>query len=384
MIKVAMIVRATFYTVPGGDTVQVLQTAAHLPAHHMKADIRLTSEKINYEDYDLLHFFNITRPADMLYHIRKSCKPYLVSTIFIDYSEYDKYHRRGFAGLLFRFLSTDGIEYLKTISRWMGGKDRLVSLAYAWKGQRKAVVEVLQRAALLLPNSISEYRRLSGQYSFHTDHLVVPNGVNSSLFRFNPAVEKDPLLVLCVARIEGIKNQVNLIRALSNTRFKLVIIGAAAPNQPSYYQACRSLAGQNISFIEQLPQAELVKYYQKATVHVLPSWFETTGLSSLEAAVMGCNIVITDKGDTREYFGNDAAYCDPASSESIYCAVEKAAALPCNAVLRKKIQARYSWEKATIRTAKAYQLITHIQTGQYGIKNRNTRHQGRTKPLRRI
>jgi len=38
---------------------------------------------------------------------------------------------------------------------------------------------------------------------------------------------------------------------------------------------------------------------------VLPSWFETTGLSSIEAGVMGCNIVITDKV-MQEYFSHHA------------------------------------------------------------------------------
>ena len=39
------------------------------------ADIKLTNEKIDYSKYDLLHFFNITRPADILYHLEKSSLP---------------------------------------------------------------------------------------------------------------------------------------------------------------------------------------------------------------------------------------------------------------------------------------------------------------------
>jgi glycosyltransferase involved in cell wall biosynthesis len=360
MIKVAMIVRTTFYVSKGGDTIQVLQTAAHLAGYNIGVDIKLTNEKIEYGQYDLLHFFNITRPADILYHIRKAGKPFFVSTILIDYSEYDKYHRKGFAGMLFRCLNADGIEYLKTVSRWVLGKDKLMSLEYLWKGQRRTILEIMKQAALLLPNSHSEYRRLIQHYNCHTDHVVVPNGVNTALFSFNKTIEKDPRLVLCVARVEGIKNQVNLIRALKNTHFNLVIIGTVALNQTAYYHTCREMATGNIRFIEHLPQEELVQYYQKAKVHVLPSWFETTGLSSLEAAVMGCNIVITDKGDTREYFGNDAIYCDPGSPESILSTVEKAAALPYNGSLQQKILLKYSWEQATIRTIEAYKKVINI------------------------
>ena len=360
MIRVAMIVRTTIYSVRGGDTIQVLQTAAHLASHNVSVDIKPASEKIDYKQYDLLHFFNITRPADMLYHINKSGKPFVVSTILIDYSEYDRHYRKGFSGKLFCYLSSDGIEYLKTMSRWFFGKDKLITLAYAWKGQRRSIIEIFKKATLLLPNSHSEYRRLVQQYNCNTDYIVVPNGTDPGLFAFDEAVKKDLQLVLCVARIEGIKNQFNLIRALNDTKFTLLIIGTAAPNQHSYYQACRKIASGNIRFIEHLPQEELVSYYQKAKVHVLPSWFETTGLSSLEAAVMGCNIVITDKGDTTEYFGTDAIYCDPLFPENIYIAVEKAAALPSNKSLQEKILTHYTWEQATIQTMEAYKRIKNI------------------------
>lgn len=355
MIRVLMIVRSTFYTDKGGDSVQVLQTAAGLRKKGVFADIKLTGEQLAYDQYDLLHFFNITRPADILCHVHRSGKPFVVSTIHLDYSEYDKYHRKGLTGAVLNLFGADGIEYIKTISRWVMGKDKLVTISYAWKGQRVCINEVLNKASLLLPNSESEFRRLKERYTFKTGHLVVPNGIDPALFVNNRTRPRDARLVLCVGRIEGRKNQLNLVHALRNTKYKLIIIGAAAPNQHAYYRACRELATPNIQFIEFLSQEELVKYYQEAAIHILPSWFETTGLSSLEAAAMGSNIVVTDKGDTREYFGDDAVYCDPASTESIYQAVEKAATLPHNETLGKKIYEHYTWEQATIRTIEAYE-----------------------------
>ena len=115
-------------------------------------------------------------------------------------------------------------------------------------------------------------------------------------------------------------------------------------------------------FIEHLPQAGLIKYYRQAKVHALPSWFETTGLSSLEAAAMGCNVVISDKGDTKEYFEEKAFYCDPRSPESIYDAVEKASGHPYNDLLRKKIIASYTWQQAAIQTLIAYKQVLEYGT----------------------
>jgi len=357
MTRVAMIVRSTLFSSKGGDTIQVLHTARLLRQLGILVDIRLTNETIHYNQYKLLHFFNLTRPADILHHIGKAGLPFVVSTILIDYSEYDKYHRKGLPGLIFRYLPAGAIEYLKVMSRWLKGNDKMMSLTYALKGQHKSIMEILNKTGLLLPNSASEYKRLNRLYSFQKDYIIVPNAVDGNLFRFEKNIKKDPKLVLCVARIEGIKNQLNLIRALNNTGFNLMIIGASAPNQGSYYQACRAEAAGNIQFIEEMPQEDLVAYYQKAKVHVLPSWFETTGLSSLESASMGCNIVITDKGDTKEYFGNHAQYCSPGSPESIYAAVEKASLLPRDEMLQLKIANEYTWQKASLRTAEGYYKI---------------------------
>jgi glycosyltransferase involved in cell wall biosynthesis len=354
-MKIAFITRSTLYTVPGGDTVQVQQTARELDKMGVDTEILLSNQKISYDNYDLLHFFNLIRPADILYHSKKANKPFVVSTILVNYSEYDQNHRKG-VGSLFSYLPGDSIEYLKTIARWVLGRDHLASLDYTWKGQRKSIIEILRNAEMILPNSESEYRRVQQNYSSKVKYMVVPNGINPNLFKSDPEIEKDEQLVLCVARIEGIKNQLNLIRALNNTRFRLLIIGAFAPNQAGYYQQCRDIAAPNISFIDRIPQDELVAYYLKAKVHVLPSWFETTGLSSIEAAVMGCNIVITDKGDTREYFENDAFYCDPANPATILDAVDKASSSPVNENLQQKILKQYTWKQAAIQTLKAYHL----------------------------
>jgi len=355
MMKVAFITRSTSYTIPGGDMVQVEETARQLTDMGVETNIFLSNQVIAYDEYDLLHFFNIIRPADILYHCKKAKKPFVVSTILCSYSEYDKHHRKGM-GVLFTWLPGDTIEYLKTIARWLLGRDHLASLEYLWKGQRKSIIEILRRTALILPNSESEYRRVMQNYLCKVKYMVVPNGINPGLFKYDTAIKKDDHLVICVARIEGRKNHINLIKALNNTPFRLLIIGAHAPNQADYYNECRGIAADNISFLDRISMDELITHYQRAKVHILPSWFETTGLSSIEAAAMGCNIVITDKGDTREYFGDDAFYCDPSQPRSILAAVEKASSASFNEKFRQKILKQYTWKQAAIQTLKAYQL----------------------------
>jgi glycosyltransferase involved in cell wall biosynthesis len=352
-MKIVFIVRSTLFTAKGGDTIQVEETATNLRNSGVEVEIKKASEKINYAAYDLLHFFNIIRPADILMHINRSGKPFVVSTILVNYALYDKHHRHGLTGRLFSIISASGIEYAKVLYRFLTGRDKLVSISYLWKGQKGSIVEILKKTKAVLVQAEEEYNDLVKLYGARPDYYIIRNGVNAGLFQYSKTIVREKNMVLCVARIEGIKNQYNLIKALNNTAYKLVLIGDAAPNQKGYYKKCREIAADNISFINYLPQQQLADYYAAAKVHVLPSWFEVCGLSSLEAAAMGCRIVITDNGYARSYFKDDAFYCDPAKPESILQAVDMAMTVDDDG-LQKTIFQNYSWQKTAADTLAVY------------------------------
>lgn len=360
MIRTAIIARSTLFTVRGGDTIQVVNTAHHLRELGVEAEIVTCGEEIDDRQYDILHFFNLIRPADILRYARRTRLPYVVSPVWIDYAEYDQVYRSGVSGAILKAVPRHTVEYAKTIGRWLTGRDRLHSKRFLWKGQRGSIAEILQRASMLLPNSHSEFNRLSASFLHTVPYVKVNNGADEELFGYAGNWQRDPDMVVCAARIEGIKNQLNLIRALNGTRFNLYIIGSPTPNQPGYYRACRQLAGPNVFFTGPLSQSELSDYYQRATVHALPSWFETTGLSSLEAAAMGCRPVITRKGDAEEYFADAAWYCDPSDPASIRDAVERAAASPCNEVFRQHVQKEFTWRKAAEQTSEAYRKVLSV------------------------
>ncbi|HET7003272.1 MAG TPA: glycosyltransferase family 4 protein, partial [Puia sp.] len=281
--------------------------------------------------------------------------PFVVSTIFVDYSEYEKKARQGPSAFLFRFLSPDLIEYLKALARFMANGVRIKSGYFLLNGQKKSIQKIVRVSQMLLPNSNSEYNRLSHAYNIQKKYRVIPNGIDKTLFTPGKVeIPRDERLILCVARIEGRKNQLNLIRAIIHTPYRLILIGAVATNQIDYYEQCKKAAGPNIEFINFLEQELLLDYYRKAKVHVLPSWFETTGLSTLEAAAMGCNIVITRKGDAYEYFENDAYYCDPESPDSILQAINQAAGNDVPDGLSSKVLNQFTWEIAAKKTKEAY------------------------------
>ena len=357
-MKVAMIARSSLFEVYGGDTVQVMNTAKYLKKKGVTVQIFRSNESIEYEEYDLLHFFNIIRPADILGHINKCSVPFVVSTIYVDYREGDQISRKGLMSLLSRLLGPFRMEYVKAIARMLVNGERIQSLEYLWRGQKSSICKLMCKAEMLLPNSNSEIARLEKDLGHQTDsYAVVPNGIDHEMFTPSSA-NRESNKVLCAARIENNKNQLNLIRALNNTDFELTLVGKAAPNQMAYFDQCKTEAASNVHFYGYVDSVEGMKeLYQQHKVHVLPSWAETTGLSSLEAAMMGCSLVITDKGDTAEYFKEDAFYCNPAESDSISQAVVQAAQAPLNKAFQSRISENYTWEKAAKETLTAYKKV---------------------------
>jgi len=350
-----MISRATLYSSPGGDTVQVIETANYLRKLNVEVDILIDDVESTYEKYDLLHFFNVIRPADILYHVRKSRKPYVLSTIFVDYTEIDRQMGGKLRRMVSKYLGSDFSEYLKTIARAILNGEKIKDWRYLVWGHRNSVRKIIKESKLLLPNSKSEYDRLFKKYHEPKTYLVVPNAVDLS--KFDLPCSEDRFGVLCVARIEPLKNQLRLIQAINRTKYKLIIVGKPSPNHMQYYLKCRQEARENVTFLDHVPQSELHNIYSKAKVHVLASWFETTGLSSLEAAICGCNIVITDRGDTSEYFGKYAYYCEPDDVSSIVRAIDKAHQTPVNTSFQDMIRMKYTWSNTASVTFQAYRQV---------------------------
>lgn len=356
-MRVAFIARATLYSVPGGDTRQMDMTAAKLRELGVEADICTADKPVDYTRYDLLHFFNIIRPADIMKHVEASGKPFVISPIFVEYGSINEKGKGTVARMMSSMLSADTMSYIKTVARRVLNGEKIASNKYLLLGHRRSVTYIAKKAACFLPNSESEMKRFTKAYGKQYRYHVVPNGVDTTRMKDVTPNEEYRNAVICVARFEPLKNQLSLIRALNNTAYSVFLHGQSAPNHAAYYQQCMNEAGPNIKIRPFLKGDELYAVYAAAKVHVLPSYFETTGLVSLEAGMMGCNIVVTDKGDQPEYFKNDAVYCNPDDVPSIKTAVDEAFNKPYNPAFRERILKDYTWECAAEETLKAYRQV---------------------------
>ncbi len=162
-----------------------------------------------------------------------------------------------------------------------------------------------------------------------------------------------------VARIESKKNQLAVIEALWDDPVDLVFVGSVSPYfAPDYAERCRQAAAgrENASgargmaarthFLGWLPRAELPLVYAAAAAHILPSWNELPGLSSLEAGACGTQVISTQYSAIREMLGPDAWTVDPYDPRSIRDVTRAALASPRPKGLRERLLAEFDWCEA--------------------------------------
>lgn len=353
-MKVLFLARSTLYSQPGGDTLQMQQTAAYLQQLGIEVDIRLRGQKAKPRDYDVVHFFNLFRPADLLPYLRKT-KALVISTIYVNYGEYDGKYRGRQWSRAYSLLGKFGVEYLKTCLRWLKGKEKFPGWFYLLRGQKASVNKILNRADFCITASHQEARAIVKD--FDDFNLKKYSKINLGCEHFE--VKQNTLFprkgVACAARIEGIKNQYRLISAMKDSETELHLFGNLAANQKSYGVACSREAGRNVKFHGHVPPEKLAEILPQFKAHAMPSFYETTGLSTIEALKAGCQVVITRRGGQEEIFEDHAFFCNPTSVHSIRKAIQKA--LASEEDHRKWAEESFSWEKAAKEISDIYRAV---------------------------
>lgn len=365
-MKVLMQIRSNAFELSGGDTIQMLKTKEALEKLGIEVDISL-SLRPDVSGYDVIHLFNLTRVQEtyvQLKNAKAAHKPVVLSTIYWPVSDFEKNAARGLRGFLGRHLSVDSMERLKAIGKYIlrGEKNEgaryLIMHSYS-RMQR----EILEDCDLFLPNSSTEMDEIAKHLGFRSsDYIVVPNAVDTesiekALIAEDDRYKKYKDWLVCIGRIDIRKNQMNLLDALVDSDYHLIVVGKKSPGHQDYANEVikRIEANPNMEYIEQISNHEIYQLCKQCKVSVLPSWFETPGLVSLEAAAMGCNVVVSPKGTTRDYFGDYAFYCDVTDPLSIRKCIDDAYASNCSTELREKVLHNYTWDMAAKKTLEGYE-----------------------------
>jgi glycosyltransferase involved in cell wall biosynthesis len=356
-MRVLWPVRSNLETHPGGDTTQILQTKAAL--ERLGVTVELTGERgWDPGGFDVVHLFHLDRLWEHLAAcrwLRAARVPAVLSTIYWPADEFDRGGRAGVQGLLARSFGSERYQTLRLLQRC--GLAGLRTWDRRLLSFRRAARFLLNTVTVILPNSVAEREMIEQRFGVRRSAVIVPNAADVSAFApmpHQPACRRSG--VLCVGRIEPRKNQLALIEALRGSRIPLTLVGQAGRFSQRYAERCRRVAGPDVRLVGQRPRGELRGFYCAARVHACVSWYETPGLASLEAALCGCNLVVTPGGCTREYFGDAARYCEPDDPRSIRAAVEAALTAEPDPDLAVRVARDFNWDAAARSTLLGYEL----------------------------
>lgn len=176
---------------------------------------------------------------------------------------------------------------------------------------------------------------------------------------YDSSIPKEPFCMFAGTMTQPRKNVPSLILAAKKYGFKLVLVGNKGNAQSE--KKLRTLIGEspNIELKGFVSDEELISLYNRAKVFALPSLNEGVGLVALEAAIHGCNIVITKLGGPKEYYDEGTVQLvDPYNIDNIGQAILKAMNdNKTQPILREQLISKYNVSKCTDILIQSYQNI---------------------------
>ncbi len=153
------------------------------------------------------------------------------------------------------------------------------------------------------------------------------------------------------------KNVVRLIEAAKRYNFKLVLAGNKGSIEE--FKPLKNAIGKssNIEVLGYISDEEMINLYKTAKVFALPSISEGVGLVGIDAAALGCDVVLTNIGAPKEYYNDMAYLVNPFSIDSIGQAVTNALVSTQQPELSKHIIANYSLNTTIDKLINAYQSL---------------------------
>lgn len=172
--------------------------------------------------------------------------------------------------------------------------------------QNYALRQLKQDIKLFFARTEYEADYLRQGYGISEDKIaIVPLSYRE--INYNPSIEKEPFCLFTGTMTQPRKNVPRLIEAARKYGFNLKLVGNKGNAESE--AKLRSLIGDanNIEILGFVSDKELNSLYNRAKVFALPSINEGVGLAALEAAICGCNIVITKLGGPKEYYEEGCA-----------------------------------------------------------------------------
>jgi alpha-1,3-rhamnosyl/mannosyltransferase len=220
--------------------------------------------------------------------------------------------------------------------------------------------------------SNSSRRDLIQQLELPSDRITaIPPGIDSS--RFHPVSPAQTgagrPYVMSVAGSDPTKNIANLVRAFAAVPerlrriYDLILVGDVSKRE----EVCAAIEREGIASQTRLagivPDEELIRLYQGATVFVFPTLYEGFGLPVLEAMACGCPVICSNTSSLPEVAGDAAVLVDPRNVEHIAAQLAHMLDSPLvRADMRERGRARaldFPWERTAKETIDVYRHVVN-------------------------
>ena len=349
-MKILMWSRVDLFDIAGGDLIQMETTAAELRKLGVEVDIS-TDVNADLSDYDIVHVFQMDWAPEAYFYAKKARavkKPLVLSPIHHSVKEvtrFDNEYGMGFrklTALLFR--DQHQRDTMKNIYRSLSDRRKLKpTLLSIFLGLKNMHKKTLQMSDVVLVQTEAETHDLKETYGVDIKWVKVPNGVGEQFTRqqeFENTLGVEDYIV-CVGRIEARKNQLNIIKAVEKFKasdevdVELVFVGKKNVHHGSFIKEFDKKVAENswIIYVPKTPWDEMPALFHFAKVGVSASWFETSGLTSLEALFSGANVVASGGRAIKKQYNAPRIQ------------------------IPQEMKEEYTWENAAKKTKKVYEQV---------------------------
>ena len=190
--------------------------------------------------------------------------------------------------------------------------------------QNYALRKLKNDIKLFLARTEYEANYLREGYGISNDKIaIVPLSYRET--NYNSDIQKEPFCLFAGTMTQPRKNVPRLIEAAKKYGFQLKLVGNTGNDNSKKNLISIIGNANNIEVLGFVSDEELSFLYNRAKVFALPSLNEGVGLVALEAAMHGCNIVITNLGGPKEYYPSGMAQLvDPYNTDDIGQAILRA------------------------------------------------------------
>ncbi len=235
---------------------------------------------------------------------------------------------------------------------------------------------VARRIDRVFTSSSASARDLERDFRVEPSRLrMVANGVDTELFRPDPAMRREAHEILCIGRAsDPNKGILTLIEALAllPAPARLTLVDDDSQDNPARRRAMELGCGDRLQLLGRVSTEALLSLYRRAALVVVPSRHEGFGLPAVEAMACGTPVVAARAGALPEVVrtGGGGILVDPQSPEALAKGIsslleQPAARAELGARGRRGVEAAYAWPRVALATAAVYaELVAERERGR--------------------